>query len=79
MGRHAIENHPKQAEVLSFIINFKSDNDGCAPSTREIQRACGISSGSQVRKFIHALEKDTAITVRGTRVICVNCGKWEME
>ena len=79
MTRNKDTQHPKMFEIFNYLVDYKQKNDGCAPSTAEIKRACNISSTSQVRHYIRMLEADTAIQVRGTRNIRVNGGSWEMQ
>jgi hypothetical protein len=45
-----------RAEVLAFIVAYKQAHDGVAPSLREIGRACGIASTSNVKFILEELE-----------------------
>ena len=70
---------PKDFEVLDFIIQYKKDNDGCAPTLREICVACRISSISQADMTLMRLAMAEKISLAGSgtsRNIRVNGGKW---
>ena len=43
------------SSVYDFIVKFKTDHDGVAPSVLEIGKACGISSTSMVRHYLNSL------------------------
>lgn len=62
--------------IYDFIVQFKSMNDGCAPSEREIQEGLGISSTSVVHHHLEKLELEGKIvrmpgagTSRGIKVV----------
>lgn len=52
-------------EVLAFIVNYKAENDGVAPSIREIMAGCGISSSSLARDILGRLELLGKIRMEG--------------
>jgi len=43
------------SSVYDFIVKFKTDHDGIAPSVLEIGKACGINSTSAVRHVLDSL------------------------
>jgi len=58
---HGAENdtarlHPRSLEVLEFIKTYKADHDGVAPTIREIQEGCDISSTSVTSYHLDKLE-----------------------
>lgn len=66
--------------VLEYIVRYKSQNDGVAPSLREIGTACKISSTSVVYSILRKLAEDGAIIVNeGPRNIRVPGGHWEVR
>lgn len=73
------------AEILAYIINYKSTHDGNSPSYRQIQAACNLSSTSRVFYYMDVLEKQKSIKIlyddreRPSRCIAVVGGRWEMS
>lgn len=70
---------PRQQQLLDFIISYKQDHDGCAPTTREIVAALGLSTTSAVAHLLGALERAGAIRtgLKGqARMITVTGAKW---
>jgi SOS-response transcriptional repressor LexA len=47
---------PIHTQVYDFILKFKTDHDGIAPSVLEIGKGCGISSTSAVRHVLNSLD-----------------------
>jgi len=47
---------PVHSSVYDFIVKFKTDHDGVAPSVLEIGKACGITSTSAVRHVLNSLD-----------------------
>jgi SOS-response transcriptional repressor LexA len=68
--------------VFTFIVNYKTQHDGIAPSLREIMNACDISSTSMVHVVLNLLEEGGRIERvggKGTgRNIAVVGGSWQM-
>jgi len=46
---------PSHSHVYEFILKFKQDHDGIAPTVLEIGKACGINSTSVVRHLLDSL------------------------
>lgn len=70
---------PKQQRVYDFIVSYKADHDGCAPTTREIVAALGLSTTSSVAFHLDALERRGLIRREGfgkSRLLVVVGGKW---
>lgn len=67
--------------VLSAIVEYKRKNDGCAPSVRELRRACAISSSSVVHHHLNRLEKAGLIEREANepRSIRVVGGEWKLN
>lgn len=69
-------------KVYNFIIEFKTENDGCSPSIREICEHCEISSTSVTNYYLVQMVKEgrLAFIQKGkSRNIMVIGGKWGME
>ena len=70
----------KDFDVLTYIIVYKSANDGIPPSVREIMVACDISSTSQVNSALLRLAVAHKIDFIGgnnvSRSIKVIGGRW---
>lgn len=66
--------------VFGFVVAYKQEHDGLAPSHREIMEACEIPSTSTVAYILDVLQAAGRIRVgeRGQRVIQVVGGKWSM-
>lgn len=47
---------PVKRKMYDFILGFKAEHDGCAPSIIEIAKACGMKSTSTVRYHLDGLE-----------------------
>lgn len=47
---------PIKRKIYDFILSFKAEHDGCAPSIIEIAKACGMKSTSTVRYHLDGLE-----------------------
>jgi SOS-response transcriptional repressor LexA len=47
---------PTKQKVYDFILGFKAEHDGCAPSMIEIAKACGLKSTSTARYHLGGLE-----------------------
>lgn len=65
-------------EVLKFIIQYKLDNDGIAPSYEEIGAGFGIRSKSHVKSIVLALVEEGKLELdpRKARSIRVTGGEW---
>lgn len=71
---------PKCQEVYQAIVAFKRDNDGCAPTVRELMVTCEISSTSNVIYWLDRLAVARLIMfVPGARNIRVCGGRWALE
>jgi SOS-response transcriptional repressor LexA len=57
--------HSTRAAILDFVIRYKTDNDGIAPSMREIAAAVDLaaSSLSTVKLHLSILERDGFVGV----------------
>lgn len=70
---------PKQQRVYDFIVSYKADHDGCAPTTREIVAALGLHTNSAVVTHLAALQRAGRIRLdaagRARRIEVVG-GKW---
>jgi DNA-binding HxlR family transcriptional regulator len=67
--------------VFSFVVRYKEENDGVAPSYSEIMAACYISR-TTVHHHLKQLEKDGHIKRVGDtacRNIQVVGGKWQLK
>ena len=78
-GRHPM--HSMDAPVLNFIVNFKTENDGIAPTLREICDNLGISSTSVASSILKRLESQGKIILwdevsRGIKVVG---GRWSLD
>jgi SOS-response transcriptional repressor LexA len=71
---------PRRQQVYDFIVAFKQDHDGVAPSVAEIRKACGISSNSVVIDSLNGLERLGMIECDygsgRSRMITVCGGRW---
>lgn len=64
-------------KLYDFIIQYKREHGGIAPSYQEIKEACGISI-SRVRKELEKLEQAGLVILRpGPRSIGVVGERWE--
>ena len=48
-------------DVFDYIVRFKRENNGIAPSNRDIKQTLGISSTSEVRRYLERLAADGRI------------------
>jgi SOS-response transcriptional repressor LexA len=66
-------------KILNYIIDYKLENNGNSPSTREIQVGCGISSKSVVAYHLKKLVDEGFISIEGNtaRMIAVKGGEWK--
>lgn len=46
-----------QAELLSFIERYTSENNGVAPTFEEMKQALGVASKSGIHRLVCALEE----------------------
>lgn len=75
-----VELKPTPAAVYRAILEHKRAHDGNSPSVREISKATGVKSTSQVMLELKRLELLGLISVgRGTRNITVSGGQWTMS
>lgn len=70
---------PQARRILDFIIGYKSVHDGCAPSIREIMRACGYKTQSAVYYWLGHLQSAGYIRrmYSDARAIEVVGGEWK--
>ena len=68
----------KTNDVMSYIEQYKKDNDGLSPSYRDIGDNCNMPSPSHVHWVIGQLEKDGLIK-RLARGIKIVGGKWSRD
>jgi len=67
-------------KVFDFIVQFKREHDGVAPTVQEIGKALGLSSKSVVWGHLLQLEMQGKIKRgRGSRMITVNGGAWTLQ
>lgn len=71
----------KTANVLHFIIDYKTAHDGVSPTHEDICRACDISSKSAVSRLLDKLEsagkiRRLAVTDNKRWGIVVAGGRW---
>ncbi len=68
--------------VYEYILRFKREFDGLAPSLREICMVCGLSSTSQATYHLRRLEEQGKVLLLGghaSRGIMVVGGRWEIS
>lgn len=71
--------YPRE-DVLAYIIQYKTANDGNSPTIREIMIVCGISSTSMVSYILRDLQDAGKIRIiEGSRGIMVTGGMWKVE
>ncbi len=80
MAMRTDPNHPTRRAVLDYIIQYKRENDGCAPSLREIGAATNLATPSAVEHQLDTLETLGYIArkVGQPRCIAVVGGEWRM-
>lgn len=59
--------HKRLAEVYKFIAQYKSDNGGIAPTSREIMEGCGLKAHSAVYYYLATLRKQRLVEYRDFR------------
>jgi SOS-response transcriptional repressor LexA len=63
--------------VFRFIVQYKSQHDGIAPSYGEIMEACGIKSRGHVNHVLTALDAEGLICKgEGYRNLSIPGGRW---
>jgi len=62
--------------VFRFLIAYKRDHDGNAPTLREIAQACCLARAT-VKYHLLLLEKEGRIRWQGGRAIEIRGGSWE--
>jgi hypothetical protein len=63
--------------VYEYIVDYKRENDGNAPSYRQIMREFDLSSLAQVHAIIQSLTLGDYLAVKNRR-ICVHGGQWDL-
>jgi len=72
------DDNPKNRDrVFEFIVEYKREHDGTAPSIKEIAQSCFLSK-STVKHHLFMLEREKRIRVVGRRAIEVIGGSWDM-
>jgi SOS-response transcriptional repressor LexA len=73
--------NPLWESVMDFIIRFKSEHDGVAPSVQEICDACGLQSKSHADYILTRLEDEGRIrrNEKEARMIMVPGGQWTLR
>lgn len=71
----------RQADLLQFIIGYKTANDGNSPTIAQMLKKLGYSSTSVVASDLDALEEDQKISRQygDARNIIVTGGQWVYE
>ena len=71
--------YPRE-DVLAYIVNYKTANDGNSPTIREIMSGCHISSSSMVSYILRDLQDAGKLRIeQGSRGIMVVGGVWKVE
>jgi hypothetical protein len=68
--------------IFRFIVNYKREHDGNAPSYDEIMAACEISSKSMMSYYLNKLAKEGRIKFgakNSNRTIQVVGGHWTWQ
>jgi SOS-response transcriptional repressor LexA len=63
-------------QIYQFIVNYKLEHDGCSPSYRQMQKAVGLSTVSQIHYHVHQLAKAGRIRLLPSYQIAVVGGVW---
>jgi DNA-binding transcriptional regulator YhcF (GntR family) len=72
------DENPIREQIFEYIIEFKRERDGLAPSVKEIAEACLLSE-STVKYHLLKLETERRIRVWGRRGIEVIGGEWNYD
>lgn len=73
----AIENVDTQNKVYDFIVAYKSQHGGTAPTVREICESCGISSTAYAKYLLDRLaEQGRIVKGAGARNISIPNERW---
>ncbi len=67
---------PRAAEVLEYIVQFKRDHDGNAPTVRQIGAALTINSTSTVYYYLNCLARAGMIERKDGRILIVGA-EWK--
>ena len=78
MSRQQMTEHPKQHEILRYIIDYKTDHEGASPTRREIRRHAGWRLHVRRATTCTYLYRIMQSNCCGTKDIRVNGGSWEM-
>lgn len=68
-----------ESKIFRYIVQYKMENDGCAPTYEEIMEACGVSTKSMVNYVLLKLQKKGKIYIPDDstrRYIRVIGGSW---
>ncbi len=69
----------RRADMLAYIIDYKTTHDGLSPSIRDIASECNIPSTSTVSYYLDTLESEDKIKLAaGHKGIMVVGGVWSM-
>lgn len=70
----------KEQPVFTYIIQYKTENDGLSPSYRDICKYCNVSSTSMVQYYLLKLKRQGKISfTKGISGIKVVGGRWEYK
>lgn len=70
------DNPSNREHVFEYIVIYKREHDGLAPSIKEIAEACMLSE-STVRYHLWMLQQGNRIRLGGRRAIEVVGGAWD--
>lgn len=66
-------------KLYNFIVEYKSSNDGCAPTYREIQAHLRLKTTSRLHDMLKELQAERKVVIakkHGRRMIKVVGGTW---
>jgi SOS-response transcriptional repressor LexA len=70
----------RRADILAYIIDYKTVHDGLSPTIRDIASECNIPSTSTVSCYLDILESEGKIEfAEGRRGIMVVGGVWTLQ
>lgn len=73
-----IEKPGKEQNVFTYLIQYKTENDGLSPSYRDICKYCNVKSTSTVQYYLVKLKKQGKVEfTKGVSGIRVVGGRWE--
>lgn len=72
-------NLSKPGEIYDYIVAYKKTHDGNAPTYRQIQMKCDVSSTSMVSFYLDELQVKQLIRRLDNGRIAVIGGRWSIE